>query len=114
MALCDLVVLRKRKASPERLADDDVATRANGRHERLDRVGEAPVDEARAETQSCVVRLRLVRRHRSVGQLEGEPIAQPRFCGALDGDRMEVRRDLDPVPRTAELGGEENRRPATP
>jgi len=27
---------------------------------------------------------------------------------------MEVRRDLDAVPRAAERGGEENRRPATP
>ena len=91
-----------------------MATGPHSRRERLDRVGEAPVDEARAEAESCVVRLRLVRRRRSVGQLEGEPIAEPRFCGALDGDRMEVRRDLDPVPRAAELGGEENRRPATP
>ena len=109
-----LVVLRKRKASPERLADDDVATRANSRRERVDGVGEAPVDEARAETERSVVRLRLVRRRRSVGQLEGESIAEPRFCGTLDGDRMEVRRDLDAMPRAAELGGEENRRPATP
>ena len=55
-----------------------------------------------------------MRRRRSVGQLEGEPIGEPRFCGALDGDRVEVRRDLDAVPRAAELGGEQNRRPATP
>ena len=109
-----LVVLRKREAAPERLADDDVAARSYGRCERLDGVGEAPVDEARAETESCVVRLRRVRRRRSVGQLEGDPIAESRVGGALDGDGMEVRRDLDAVPRAAELGGEENRRPAPP
>jgi hypothetical protein len=109
-----LEVLGERKPAPERLPDDDVAAGANRRRERLDRVGEASVDEARAETESCVVRLWLVRRRRSVGQLEKEPIAEARFCGAFDGDRVEVRRDLDPVPRAAELGGEQDRRPATP
>ena len=91
-----------------------MAAGPHGGGERLDGVGEAPVNEARTEAECRVVRLRLVRRGSRVGQLEGEPIAELRFCGALAGDRVEVRRDLDPVPRAAELGGEQNRRPATP
>ena len=57
-----LVVVRKREPPPVRLADDDVAAGTNRRDERVDGVRKAAVDEARAEAERGVVRLRLERR----------------------------------------------------
>ena len=103
-----LVVVRQRKPPPVRLADDDVAARPHSRRERLDGVGEAAVDEARAEAERSVVGLRLVRRGRTRRRARrSRDRASPASAIALDRDRVEVRRDLDPVPRAAELGGEQ-------
>ena len=50
-----LVVVGQRPGAPVRLADDDVAARPHARLERVERAGEAAVDEARAEAERGVV-----------------------------------------------------------
>ena len=58
---------RQRPLPPVRLADDDVAARAYGRRERLERSGEVVPDEARAEAERRVPGSRLERIRVRVG-----------------------------------------------
>ena len=109
-----LVVVRKRKPPPVRLADDDVAAGTDGRRERLDRVREAAVDEARTEAEGGVVRLRLERRSGAVAELEHQPLGEPGSRGSLDRDRVEVRRDLDAANAAAERLGRTSAGPPRP
>ena len=87
-----LVVVRQGKPPPVRLAHDDVATRPDRRRERVEGVGKAAIDEARAEAQRSVVGLRLERRGGTVAELERHAIREPGLGDPLDRDGVEVRR----------------------
>ena len=91
-----------------------MATRAHGWRKGVDRVGEAAVHEARAEAERRVVRLGLVRDARRVAKLERDSIADPGLHGPIDGDSVELGRDLDAVPRAAVGRREQNGRSAAP
>ena len=104
------VVGRKRQLPPERLPDDDVATGADGRLEGIERPGQASPDEARAEAEGDVVRTVGQDRLGGVRELERDAVGHALTSGTLDGDRMELGRELDPLHRASELLREEHAR----
>ena len=108
-----LVVLREAAAAPVRLPDDDVPARSYGGRERLDRIGEASVDEARAQAQRGVVRLRLVRRVAASpsSNVTRSPSPASAACSTATAWSPVTSRA---VPRAAELGGEQTAGPPRP
>ena len=90
-----------------------MATRAHRGSEGIDGVREASVNEARAQAERGVVRLRFVRRPRGVTELDGHALGEPCLGDPLDRDHAEVGRQLDPVPCTPGHAGEEQSRPAS-
>jgi hypothetical protein len=108
------VVVRKREPAPERLTHRQVTAGFDSRREPVHGLGEVSEDEGRAQTEGGVVRLGLEARARPAAELEGDPLLEPGFGCTLDGDRVELGRDLDPVHVAPELLGEKQRRSAAP
>ena len=106
------VVVGQGEASPERLADDDVAAGPHRRRKRLYGVGQASVHEARTEAERGVVLLVRELLTGRVGEPERDEVRETARLCPLDRGGVELGRDLDSFDSALESLREQERRPA--